>query len=662
MADSKEVLVVESNPRGLQELSDLLSGMSLTVSTAVSAREAFAHLFHRNFDLILLSVQLPNIDGLTIASHIRNREQSRSTPLLFITAKNGTDSLVSRILSMGNTDYIPKPVSPDLFRAKVENGMHRSRGTGNEPESGGHGGVEVAPAFLSNIASRESLNQAAIEGMQDTAILWENSEGIVIDSNSQVRRLLGYQEREIIGLHASEFFGPEDREAGIPELEMRLAREEGKAIDERWHLRKDGSRIWAVGLVTPLWKSPGELEGYIKILRDRTDQKIAEELTRDTLERYKHLLDSTVEGIIGFDLDAICTFANAACLRLLGFPDEKALVGLDLHQITPPHSVSDAALCEAGDCPVISDILGGKITHGEAEFRRTDGTRIQAEYRMQPVRVERIVIGAVVTFMDVSERKRYEARLQAMQAHARQAQKLESLGRFAGGVAHELNNDLTTVIGYGELLLDRIHPQDPIRNEVAEILEGGKKAADLVRKLLTFAGMQHISTKPIELDVFLRERFDQFREAMGEKIRISLELDPNLPRVISEPAMLERTILDLLSNAREAMSEEGSLSIKASRQDLSEPSEAEKNLVSPGIYDCISITDTGRGMPGEILEKIFDPFFSTKEISRSSVGLGLSSAYGFINQCGGTIRVASEASRGAAIQVYLPVAPRPSAA
>ncbi|MDB5102497.1 MAG: sensor hybrid histidine kinase [Fibrobacteres bacterium] len=653
MTDTFSILVVESNPQGLQHLVGILSGAEYSVTTAVSARQAFSLLFSQSFDLILLSIQLPNADGLSIAAQIRNREQSRTTPILLLSPPDGYDSLAATGFAMGNVDFLAKPVPSELLLSKVKIWVERAKEFRKDADPSGPRGTPPTAITESNLKDQDSRNRAAIDGMQDTAILWEDSNGFVVASNSQVRRILGYQEREILGMHASEFFSREDRDAGVPEWELRTAIEKGRALDERWHIRKDGSRIWGVGLVTPIWNGPGELEGFIKILRDRTDQKITEDLALDSEERYKRLLDSTVEGIFGFDLNAMCTFANVSCLSLLGYPDEQGILGLDLHLIMP-HGPAEGRPCQGRDCVMVSAIQEEREIHREGEFKRANGQMFPVEYRIHTVRTTGAVIGAVVTFMDISERKRTEARLKAMERRFAQAQKLEAIGRLAGGIAHELNNDLTAVIGYGELLLDRIDDPLLVRPGLMEILQSGKRAADLVRKLLAFAGKQPIVPRPIQLESFLKERFPRFREAAGDRVQLSLELDPDLPQVFSEPTHLEQAILSILANAREAMAEEGSLSISARKQDLSDPAAAESLLVRPGIYDCVSIQDTGRGIPVEIQERLFDPFFSTKEMGRFAVGLGLSSAYGIIHQCGGTIHVESRPGEGSAVQVYLP--------
>ncbi|GEM_PF-5309786 len=653
MPDAFRILIVESNSQGAQKLADLLSEKDTFITTAVSARYVFTELFRQNFDLVILSAQLPNVDGITLALQIRNREQTRNTPILLLDSKERNESWVSKAHLLRNVDRLIKPVSPEFLRAKVNMWIENSRKSQKEPDTSS---IIVAPVGQSNLESQESRNQAAIEGMQDTAILWTNADGIVVGSNTQVRRILGYEEQEILGVPSSDFFSLEDKQAGVPEKELREARENGKGLDECWHVRKDGSRFWAVGLVTPLWKSAGELEGYIKVLRDRSDQKIKDDLARDTEERYKQLLDSTVEGIFGFDLNGMCTFGNTSCLKLLGFTDEQELLGLDLHEIIF-HRLRDGHPCQGTDCPIIAKVLAGEESHGEAEVRGSGGKLLLVEYRIHPVRTDGTLIGAVVTFMDISERRRSEERFKAMERHVRQAKKLESIGRLAGGIAHELNNDLTAVIGYSEILLHRLENPNLVRLSVEEILQSGKRAADLVQKLLDFAGEQPIAAKPIPLESFLEERMNLFREAAGEKIQLSLELDPNLPQVYTEPEKLEKATLGIISNAREAIAGEGALCIFASRVDLSDPAEAEKVLVRPGVYACLSIRDTGRGIPEETQERLFDPFFSTKEMGRLAVGLGLSSAYGFIKQSGGTIDVESEPNHGTVIKVFLPTEP-----
>lgn len=435
---------------------------------------------------------------------------------------------------------------------------------------------------------------------------------------------------------------------------MSTAREHEQALDERWHLRKDGTRFWAIGLMTPLWKAPGQLEGYIKILRDRTDQKLAFDLALDTEKRYKELLDSTTEGIFGIDLKGQCTFANAACLRLLGYPDEPALSGKKLHDILS-HLNMDGTPCQGLGCPFISETGEVMTPKGEDSIHKADGSAFPAEFRIHAIRTNDIVLGAVVTFLDISERKKSETRFKEVERRARHAQRLEAIGRLAGGVAHELNNDLTGILGNCHLLLDGLEPGSPIRPQLERILHGGEKASNMVHKLLVFAGKENFAWKPFPLEAFLKERFPRFKAVTGDEVELSMDLAPDLPAVYSDPEKLEKIILGILANAREAMSdEEDKISFSARRMDVAEPMEAERLFVRPGVYACLSIRNPGRGISEEIQEKIFEPFFSTKGMGNVSVGLGLSTAYGFIAQSGGTIHVESKPAQGAAIEIYLP--------
>jgi PAS domain S-box-containing protein len=658
MAEMFDVLLVESNPQGLRNLAGHLADDNLSVTTALSVRETYSQVIRKDFDLIVLSIHFPNMEGFSIASKIRNRERSGKTPILLLTSGDEEEPLVTRGYPLGMVDHLTMPVSPSLLKAKVKMWVELSRRFRKQgaPARQAEAGNAASHTEGSSLHSEESRFRQAVEGAQDSAILWLNAQGLIVNSNSAAKRMLGYAEQELQGMSASRLFIPEDRDAGIPEEERRLAVEHGQGVDERWHQRKDGSRFWAVGLVTPLWKGPGEVEGYIKILRDRTDQKLAFDLARDTEERYKQLLDSTAEGIFGIDLNGHCTFANASCLQLLGYPDEPAMLGQSIHHIIP-HGGPDGAPCRDQECPIISAIRNGEESHGEDSFQRSNGSRIPVEFRTHSVRFEGNVIGAVVTFLDISERKRTEALLQAAESRNRQAQRIESIGRLAGGVAHELNNDLTAIIGFGELLRDHLDEGSPILPGIDEILRSGKRAADLIRRLLAFAGKQVLISKPIRLDVYFQESFPHFQRVAGEKVRLSLDLDPDLPQVYADPDQLEQSLISILANAVEAMSDGGDLVITGRTLVLANPLEAERISVRPGTYACLSISDTGHGMPQELQEKLFEPFFSTKTMGKSVVGMGLPSAYGFIRQSGGAIHVESEPGRGAAFKIYLPTVP-----
>jgi two-component system, cell cycle sensor histidine kinase and response regulator CckA len=251
----------------------------------------------------------------------------------------------------------------------------------------------------------------------------------------------------------------------------------------------------------------------------------------------------------------------------------------------------------------------------------------------------------IVAFTDLTERKRLERELL-------QAQKLESLGRFAGGVAHDLNNALTIINGYSEMLLGDIAPEHPCAAGLLEIKKAGERAARLTQQLLAFSRKQVLQLKVVNLNTIVADARNVFKTAAGEHITLSTVLAPDLAATRVDPAQFYHVLLNLVLNARDAMPHGGDLEIRTANVKLGGASAARLALKS-GSYTVVTVTDTGIGMDQETQQRVFDPFFTTKDVGKGT-GLGLSSAFGVIKQSGGSMIVASELACGSRFSIYLP--------
>jgi signal transduction histidine kinase len=256
----------------------------------------------------------------------------------------------------------------------------------------------------------------------------------------------------------------------------------------------------------------------------------------------------------------------------------------------------------------------------------------------KPARLAACLRRALAEARERAERRVAEEELRASREQLQQSQRMETLGRLAGGVAHDFNNILTTISGYGELLLHQLPPDSPHREEVGEILAAAGRAARLTGQLLAFGRRQVFNLRMLDLNEVVREVQKTLARALGENVRIELSLEPALRRVSADADQLEQVLMNLAVNARDAMPRGGVLRL-STRAD--------------GDFVELEAADTGVGMTPEVRARAFEPFFTTKEKGKGT-GLGLSTAYGIVRQSGGTISVESAPGRGAAFRIRLP--------
>jgi hypothetical protein len=290
---------------------------------------------------------------------------------------------------------------------------------------------------------------------------------------------------------------------------------------------------------------------------------------------------------------------------------------------------------------------GREVWSAEYRFRRADGTYADVFDRGSLIRdIQDRPVRMIGAMMDVTERKQLEERF-------RQAQKMEAVGRLAGGVAHDFNNLLTAILGYSQLALGRIRPDEPPYPEVKEIVKAGERAAALTRQLLAFSRQQVLQPRVLDLNAVITELEKMLRRLIGSDIEILAAPAVDLGRVKADPGQIEQVILNLVVNARDAMPDGGRLIVETTNVHIDEIRAREHAELPPGPYVMLAVSDTGCGMDTETKTRIFEPFFTTKELGKGT-GLGLSTVHGIVKQSGGCIEVQSESGRGTTFRIYLP--------
>ena len=254
---------------------------------------------------------------------------------------------------------------------------------------------------------------------------------------------------------------------------------------------------------------------------------------------------------------------------------------------------------------------------------------------------------------DRAERKRAEEALRQSEKQFRQSQKMEAVGRLAGGIAHDFNNLLTVIMGYSQVLSTELGPQHPLRGKIEETLKAGERAATLIRQLLTFSSKQSLDPKVLSLNTAVTSLESLLRRLIGEDIQFVTKLDPTNGRLRADQAQLEQVLVNLVVNARDAMPKGGTLTIETAQVELTRSPVYHLTPLPPGPYVRLSVSDTGCGMDRKTQSHIFEPFFTTKGEGKGS-GLGLSTVFGIVTQCGGAIDVTSRVGHGTRFDLYFP--------
>jgi two-component system cell cycle sensor histidine kinase/response regulator CckA len=466
------------------------------------------------------------------------------------------------------------------------------------------------------------------------AIVTFDPQGVVTMWNPAAEKIFGWTEEEAVGRGLP--FVPADKQAEFQALRGRALRGEVFTEPELHRRRADGSPIVVSVSTSPLRRQDGEIYGIMSILMDVTARKANEEARA----RLTMAVEQAGECIVITDTRGAIQYVNPAFERITGYGMMEVL-GRNPNVLKSGRH----------DAEFYSELWGtigrGDVWRGTFVNRRKDGTLYEEEAVISPVRDPS---GQVVNYVAV---KRDVTDVRKMEEQLRHSQKMEAVGRLAGGVAHDFNNLLTAISGYCDLLLHRLPDYSGLRKDVEEIRKAGDRAAALTRQLLAFSRRQVLQPKVLDLNEVVANLGHMLRRLIGEDIELSLELSPDLGQVKADPGQIEQVIANLAVNARDAMPDGGRITVTTANVDLSPAYAAAHPPVAPGPHVLLSIKDTGHGMDDETQAHLFEPFFTTQEKGKGT-GLGLATVYGIVQQSGGHIRVNSAPGSGSVFRIYLP--------
>jgi PAS domain S-box-containing protein len=500
------------------------------------------------------------------------------------------------------------------------------------------------------LCGSEERFRALVENSAD-AIVLVDATGTVLYQSHSAERIVGYTAEERRGRNALELVHPDDRLSVAKKLgECRARAGEIVLAKFRGH-RKDGQLLHLEGTAANHLHEPA-VRAIVINYRDVTEREHAAEALRVSEERFRLVSRATNDAVWDLDIAAGTVWWSDSVRTLFGFAADE--VGRDATWWADRVHADDRDRVLATSQAALDQ--GEASWSAEFRFRRGDGSYARVVDRAYILRnAEGRAVRMLGSMMDVTERRSLEEQLV-------QAQKMEAVGRLAGGIAHDFNNLLTAILGYGDLMMPKLH--DPtLRGKMQEIRKAAERASALTRQLLAFSRKQVLVPEVVPVASLIGEMSKMLRRLIGEDIELVTPMLPAAAAVRADPGQLEQVLMNLAVNSRDAMPRGGKLTIEVA---VVEPDDAfckDHPDVAPGPQVVISVTDTGVGMDAEVRKHIFEPFFTTKELGRGT-GLGLATVYGIVKQSGGHIEVDTAPARGTTFRIFLPAveAPRPAPA
>ncbi len=478
------------------------------------------------------------------------------------------------------------------------------------------------------------------------AIFVADPDGHYRHVNRRACELTGYSQSDLLQMRMADLLAQGELQRQpfrIAELNQRRS-----LRTERRFKRRDGSVF--TGEVSASMTPEGRLLG---IVRDVSAHHDAMDKLREALSLQRATIESTTDGILVVDLHGRWTGFNRRFIDMWRIPDELANRGNDLQ-------VLDHVRQQLVDPDAFRSKVEDLYAHSEAssfdEIEFKDG-RVFERYSL-PQMLDGRATGRVWSFRDVTEVRRHAIALRDTERRWSQTQKLEALGRLAGGVAHDFNNMLLAILGETELLLLALPPDSPHRESVANIRSAGERSAGLTRQLLAFGRRQPIEPRELVLSKMLRDLEPLMRRIVGPRVQVVLDLpDSNDgPRAMADPGQLEQVVLNLVVNGSDAMPDGGELRVLLRGEDVAADAVVSRGARASGPHAVIEVRDSGIGIPDDVRPHLFEPFFTTKDATRGT-GLGLATVHGSVQQAGGFIEVDSTPGAGSTFRVLLPAAP-----
>jgi PAS domain S-box-containing protein len=589
------------------------------------------------FDLILSDLSSV-VDGHGALALARNTQPG--VPFIFLTGTGGAETVVEALKS-GASDYVIKGRLSRLAPA-----VQRALAEARERAGKVAGVVEMVEDVTKGKQAEEELRHShellrAVIAASPLATVLLDPEGRVIIWNAAAERIFGWREAEVLGHYLPSV--PESKRREFADLRSRVMGGEFLAGVEIRRRNKNGSVVEVSLHAAPVFNAEGTVVAMMSVMADISERKRIEGELQESERRFRAAFEDAAIGMCLTGPDGRFLTVNRVFGAMLGYTPEE-LTALDLFQVTYPEDRLKSRRW-------IEGMLAGEPlpTQMEKRFVTREGAVV---WGMVSKNLLRDGSGAPLYFVnqiqDITERKHLGLQL----LHA---QKMEAVGTLAGGIAHDFNNLLTAIVGYGTLLEMRIDPQDPLAGHVGKILATADRAAALTQSLLAFSRKRTIEPHPVDLNRLVQEVGELLRRVLREDIELRTNLHDDPVTGHADSGQVEQILINLATNARDAMPTGGLLEVTTAMVDIDESFVAAHSYGVPGRYALLAVADNGRGMDEPTRKRIFEPFYTTKDVGKGS-GLGLAIVYGIVKQHQGFINCYSEPDRGTIFRIYLPAA------
>ena len=506
------------------------------------------------------------------------------------------------------------------------------------------------------LAAETAAQLASIIQSSHDAVISKTIDLKITSWNPAAERLYGYTAAEVTGRHIEMLISESDR---VREAQVVAAVERGERVEryETWRVRKDGTPVEVSLTMSPICNLAGAIVGVATVSRDLTDRQRAD-------IRFRGLMEAAPDAMVCVNAEGRIQLVNARTERLFGYARDE-LVG-QLVEILVPDQARDLHPGRRADYAANPRPRPMGADDMPLAGRRRDGTTFPAEISLAGMDTgEGLLVIAVVRdvterleFAEERERLRIQAERDKLRRQLHQSQRLESLGQLAGGVAHDFNNLLGVISNYVAFVDEEVAKQLPgaggqaIRDDIGQVRQAAERAAGLTHQLLAFASQKVIKPRVLNINATVEGVEQLLIRTLGEHIELITDLAADLSPVLADPGQIEQVLVNLAVNARDAMPGGGKLTIRTTNSDIDETMAGQAEL-PPGRYAALKVSDTGTGIPKDVLDRVFEPFFTTKAKGEGT-GLGLATVYGIMNQAGGHVRIYSEPGIGTVLTALLP--------